>query len=224
MPGFLTHWRVLIETAKRSQDAGNNLGSLIVDASALRRRALGRITPPQTPPVGAVWDTGPLPRIDFSFPGSDISAMAYLGAMAPDIHNFQKGHFRRKISDYRQRNRLKPQPQAGNNRQWADLLHLNRSGDVLLTFLELIADIPSPAVRSQALSFAMGYLSHIATDIALNPCINALAGAYQDSDIPGMFAPLGKHFYVELCLDEYVAQTYFDRPLYGWIGQPWGLY
>ena len=70
----------------------------------------------------------------------------------------------------------------------------------------------------------MGYLSHIATDIALNPCINALAGAYQDSDIPGMFAPLGKHFYVELCLDEYIAQTYFDRPLYGWIGQPWGLY
>jgi len=38
MPAFLTHWRILIETAQRSQDVGNNLGSLIIDASALRHR------------------------------------------------------------------------------------------------------------------------------------------------------------------------------------------
>src|SRR5207302_1297264 len=80
MPAFLTHWHVLIETAKRSRDAGNDLGSLIIDASALRRRAQEWITPPETPPAGAVWDTGPLPGINFIFPGSDISAMAYLGA------------------------------------------------------------------------------------------------------------------------------------------------
>src|SRR5207253_519809 len=144
MPAFLTHWHVLIETAKRSQDAGNDLGSLIIDASALRRRAHGWITPPATPPAGAVWDTGPLPNINFIFPGSDISAM--------------------------------------------------------------------------------GYLSHIATDIALNPCINALAGAYHYNDLPGMFVPLGMHFYVELCLDEHIAYTYFDRPLYNWIHQPWDQY
>ena len=80
MPAFLTHWRVLIETARRSQDAGNDLGSLIIDASTLHRRAQSGSTPPQTPPAGAVWDTGPLPRIDLNYPGSDISAMAYLGA------------------------------------------------------------------------------------------------------------------------------------------------
>ena len=224
MPAFLTHWRVLIETAKRSQDAGNDLGSLIIDASALRRRALGWSTPPQTPPAGAVWDTGPLPAIDFSFPGSDISAMAYLGASAPDITSYQRGNFRKKISDYRQRNRPYLQPADGGERRWADLLHFNRSGDILLTFLEMIAHIPSPALRSQALAFAMGYLSHIATDIALNPCINVLAGAYDKRAIPGLFAPLGPHFYVELCLDEYVASTYFNRPRYRWTRQPWGQY
>src|SRR5207248_10554199 len=104
MPAFLTHWHVLIETAKRSQDAGNDLGSLIVDASALRRRVQGWITPPATPPAGAVWDTGPLPSIDFSFLGSDISAMAYLGALAPDISCFQNCNFMKKRLGCRQQN------------------------------------------------------------------------------------------------------------------------
>ena len=207
MPAFLTHWHVLIETAKRSRDAGNELGSLIIDASALRRRAQGWITPPATPPAGAVWDTGPLPGINFIFPGSDISAMAYLGALAPDISYFQKGNFKKKILDYRRQNRFNAPPSIGKGVSWADLLHFNRSGDVLLAFLEHTAHIPSPALRSQALAFAMGYLSHIATDIALNPCINALAGAYHSNDLPGMFVPLSMHFYVELCLDEYIAYT-----------------
>lgn len=224
MPAFLTHWHVLIETAKRSRDAGNDLGSLVIDASALKRRAQEWITPPATPLAGAVWDTGPLPHINFIFPGSDISAMAYLGALAPDISYFQKGNFKKKIFDYRRQNRFNPPPPAGNRVHWADFLHFNRSGDVLLAFLEHTAHIPSPALRSQALAFAMGYLSHIATDIALNPCINAVAGAYHSNDLPGMLVPMGMHFYVELCLDEYIACTYFERPLYSWIHQPWDQY
>src|SRR6266699_593388 len=228
MPAFLTHWRVLIETAKRSQDAGNDLGSLIIDASALRRRAQARPMPPQTNPTGAIWNTGPLPRVNFTFPGSDIPAMAYLGALAPDISSFQRDHFSRKISGDRQHQLTAlaqtPAFTAGTPLSWDNLLHLNRSGDVLLAFLEHTAHIPSPALRSQALAFAVGYLSHIATDIALNPCINALAGAYRSTDLPGMFVPLDMHFYVELCLDEHIAYTYFDRPLYNWIHQPWDQY
>lgn len=224
MPAFLTHWRVLIETAQRSQDAGNDLGSLIIDNSALRRRAAGWTTPPQSALAGAVWNTGPLPKIDIRFPGSDISAMAFLGALAPDVTYFQKGSFREKISDFRKQNRHKLQSTAASERRWADLLHYTRSGDVLLAFLELTANIPSPALRSQALAFAMGYLSHIATDIALNPYINILASSYSTGKVPGKFTPLGIHFYIEICLDEYIAQTFFNQPLYQWIGQPWGQY
>ncbi|TME64722.1 MAG: hypothetical protein E6I59_06440, partial [Chloroflexi bacterium] len=171
MPAFLTHWRILIETAQRSQDVGNNLGSLIIDASALRHRVSEMATPPQTTPASAVWHTGPLPKIDIRFPGSDISAMAFLGAMAPDVTTFQRRLFRQKISGGRQQN---PQTATEHEKQWAPLLHCNRSGDVLLAFLELTANIPSPALRSQALAFALGYLSHIAADIALNPYINTL--------------------------------------------------
>lgn len=226
MPAFLTHWRVLIETARRTQDAGNALGSLIIDASALRRRAQGWSTPPQTPAAGAVWDTGPLPRIDFRYPGSDISAMAYLGALLPNATSFQRGNFSKKISDDRQRQQLTPTPPttATHTILWADLLHSKRSGDVLLALLEHIAVIPSPALRSQALAFAMGYLSHIATDIALNPYINALANSAAEQKLPGNVAALGKHFYVELCMDEYIATTFFNRPLYYWTRQHWGQY
>ncbi len=230
MPAFLTHWRVLIETARRSQDAGNDLGSLIIDTAALRRRTNGSVDPPQTPPAGAVWDTGPLPQIDFSFPGSDISAMAYLGALAPDITYYQWNHFRDKLTDRRLQRRHSPLSSVGNQVQWADLLHYNRSGDMLITFLEHVAQIPSPAVRSQGLAFAMGYLSHIATDIALNPYINTLAADYHRSDIPATFIlrSLGMefslHFYIELCLDEHVASTYFNHSLYGWTNLPWRQY
>ena len=225
MPAFLTHWHVLIETARRSQDAGNDLGSLIIDAAALRRRWQGRAIPPQTTPAGAVWETGPLPEIDFRFPGSDISAMAYLGALAPDITCFRGNNLQEKIASCGlQRQQHTPLASSSNNPRWADLLHANRTGDMLLNFLEFIAGVPSPALRSQALAFAMGYLSHIATDIALNPCINALATAYDRSDVPGVFNPLGMHFYVELCLDEYIASVYFNRPLYVWMNQPWRLY
>jgi hypothetical protein len=225
MPAFLIHWHVLIETARSSQDAGSDLGSLIIDTAALRRRSYGLDTPPQTTPAGAVWDTGPLPEIDYRFPGSDISAMAYLGALAPDMTYYTAGNFKDKLTD-RRLQRSSVQPPANNNAPWADLLHNNRSGDVLLAFLEFIADVPSPALRSQALAFSMGYLSHIATDIALNPYINALAAAYHRSEVPGMgvFNPLGPHFYVELCLDEYIASVYFHHPLYVWTNQPWWQY
>src|SRR5712692_3937044 len=99
MPAFLTHWRVLIETARHSEDVGNELGSLIIDAAALRRRAQGWPVPPQTTPGGAVWDTGPLPEIDFRFPGSDISAMAYVGALAPDMTYFSGNNWRNMVAD-----------------------------------------------------------------------------------------------------------------------------
>ncbi len=43
MPAFLTHWHVLIETARRSQDAGSDLGSLIIDARAHPPERSGRL-------------------------------------------------------------------------------------------------------------------------------------------------------------------------------------
>ncbi len=224
MPAFLTHWHILMETARRSHDAGSDLGSLIIDAAALLRRSQGWVTPPPTTPAGAVWETGPLPQIDFHFPGSDISAMAYLGALAPDMTYFRGKHFRDKIADRKVQRQVSPALSASSDIHWADLLHYHRSGDMLLTFLEYIANVPSPALRSQTLAFAMGYVSHIAADIALNPWINALAAAYQRCEVPGVFNPLGMHFYVELCLDEYIASVYFNRALYSRTNQPWRWY
>jgi hypothetical protein len=224
MPAFLTHWRILIETARRSQDAGSDLGSLIIDPAALHRRIKGLPTPPETTPAGAVWNSGPLPEIGYDFPGSDISAMAYLGALAPDITNFQKGYFKRKISDASKLHTPQSPSQPDTSDKWATLFHTNRSGELLFTLLEQTAEVPSPAVRSQALAFCLGYLSHIAADIALNPWINVLARQYRSQDIPGMFLPLGPHFYTELCLDEHTAITYFNDELYKWFSQPWDHY
>lgn len=218
MPSFLTHWYILIETARRSQDAGSDLGSLIIDKETLRRRASS------STPMGAVWDTGPLPHIDAHYPGSDISAMAYLGALAPDIPYFRPRHFWKKISGKERLAQTRMQPFSMEQIPWARLLHTNRSGDFLLAFLDQLARIPSPALRSQALAFAMGYVSHIAADIALHPYINALAATYKPHDIPGIFPPLDLHAYVELCLDEHLASHYFGRNLHGRFQRTWGGY
>jgi hypothetical protein len=224
MPTFLTHWYILIETARRSEDAGSDLGSIIVDTSTLHHRLSGLSAPPQTTPAGAVWHTGPLPAIDYSFPGSDISAMAYVGSLAPNVATFHHDQYTRYFSDAPP---LNP-PIQPHSRQlhypWSTLLHTNRSGNFPLAFLELIAEMPSPAVRSMALAFLLGYMTHIATDIAINPWLNVLAHTFQRRDIAPMLLRPGLHFYVRLCLDAYIAHTHFQRPLSSWFNQPWHLY
>lgn len=217
MPAFLTYWRILIETARNSQDAGSDLGSLIIDAATLRRRAHGWSTPPVTTPAGAVWDTGPLPEVGFRFPGSDISAMAFLGALAPDVMYYHARYWRETLTE-RRSVRASP-PELRHPPQWSDLFHSRNSGDFLILFLEQVALVPAPALRSQALAFALGYVSHIATDIALNPWINALAADIPLRRVPGPRASLA------LLLDEYLADTYFAHPRYHLLlRQPWSGY
>ncbi|HEX4716061.1 MAG TPA: zinc dependent phospholipase C family protein, partial [Ktedonobacteraceae bacterium] len=217
MPAFLTHWRILIETARHSQDAGSDLGSLIVNAAALRRRAHGWSTPPLTTPAGAVWDTGPLPEIDFRFPGSDISAMAFIGALAPDILYYHRRNFPRQLISAHQHKTHPDKLGTKHPLPWSELFHTSHSGDILVMFLEQVALVPSPAMRSQALAFALGYVSHIATDLALNPWIEVLAARL----LPHRASA---HFLVELRLDEYLATTYFEHPRYSMLYQPWGEY
>ncbi len=218
MPAFLTHWRILIETARSNRDAGNDLGSLITDANAFRRHAHGWATPPQTTPAGAVWDTGPLPEVDFRFPGSDISAMAFLGALAPDVMYYHRRYLREKLTDMHLRLPPASSLEKRQPAQWSELFHRSHSGDLLILVLEQVALVPAPALRSQALAFALGYVSHIATDIALNPWINSLA-----TRLPLRRAP-GPHCSFEFLLDEYLASTYFEHPRYSLLRQPWGGY
>ncbi len=224
MPGYLTHWRVLIETARCTQDAGSDLGSLIIDASALRRRALGWAAPPPTTPAGAVWHTGPLPAIDFRFPGSDISSMAYLGAIAPDIPLYQKRRFAERMRDDSVQSNTSTGEDTSDAPDWGMMIHSRRSGDVLLALIEHIANVPAPALRSQALAFAMGYMTHLAADMALRPYINALASSYNKRDLPGILRPFGRRFYVELCIDHLIAPTFFKHPRFHWPRQPWQAY
>lgn len=216
MPAFLTHWRILIETARHSQDAGSDLGSLIIDATALRRRAHGWSTPPQTTPAGAVWDTGPLPEIDFHFPGSDISSMAFLGALAPDILYYHRRHFPRELIG-RYTRKTPAGTVSARPPRWSDLFHTSHSGDLLILFLEEVALVPSPALRSQALAFALGYVSHIAADIALNPWLSSLAARL-------LRQRKTAHFLLEQSLDEYLSASYFEHPRYSLFYQPWGEY
>lgn len=225
MPSFLTHWYILIETARRSQDAGNDLGSLIIDRDALYRRLQTMTafpTPPNTTPAGAVWNTGPLPTINYRFPGSDISAMAFLGALAPDVPAYRSlSLLQRRLETAGATGRL------ASASSWSSLLHTNRTGDFIVAMLEAIASIPSPALRSQALAFAMGYLTHMATDLAFSSYIQALSDACSTQTIPhlkGLLAPQSLRFHLELSIDNILASRYFGQGLYDQLYIPWRHY
>lgn len=218
MPALLTYWRVLIETARHSQDAGSDLGSLIIDATARRRRAHGWSVLPRTTGTGAVWDTGPQPEIDFRFPGSDLPAMAFLGALAPDVMYYHRHYLRETLTDTHLHPSQAGPAESRHPPQWSHLFHHAHSGDLPILFLEQVALVPAPALRSQALAFALGYISHIAADLALNPWIHLLA-----PHLPLHRAP-GPHVSFELLLDEYLATAYFEHPRYSVFTQPWKNY
>jgi hypothetical protein len=218
MPAFLTHWHILIETARQSQNAGSDLGSLIMDSAALRRRNHGWSTPPQTTPTSAIWDTGPLPEIDFRFPGSDISAMAFLGTLAPDTLFYHKRYLTTTLTDTSLQKQAGSKPAPQKPHQWSELFHTSRSGEILISFLEQLALVPSPALRTQALAFALGYVSHIAADIALNPWLRVIGTHLQ------AHRGLGPRFWAALRLDEFLATSYFEHTRYSLVHQPWSGY
>ncbi len=218
MPAFLTHWRVLIETARASQAADQEHDAPLIDADTRRRRAHGWATPPQTTAAGAVWESGPLPHIGLGLPGGDISAMAFLGALAPDVMYYHRHALREKFADAPLRSSQTGSPHAAGLAGWSDLFHRSHTGDLPVLFLEQVALVPAPALRSQALAFAMGYLSHIATDLALNPWLADLAPHLSPRRTPG------PHCSGELLLDEYLAATYFRHPRYHFWRQPWEDY
>jgi hypothetical protein len=222
MPSFLTHWHVLIETVQRSEqgDSAPEERALLSESQMRRRRAHGWVTLPRATPTGSIWHTGPLPRIDFRFPGSDISAMAFLGALAPNLSYHLPHNLRYKLRAVPLRARwpLPWQPlESGATLPtealvWADLLHHHRSGDLVLLLLEQAAAIPAPALRSQTLAFALGYLTHLATDIAVHPYINALVDLYGRQRSTRRPRLPGLHVAVEWCIDTWLASSYFGRP------------
>jgi hypothetical protein len=197
MPGFLTHWRILIGTVRSLQaeaDGRASLAALDSLPSLRRPRQLGDL------------------------PGADIPSLAFLGAVGPDVPYLAGSLVRASLAGQRYHG-----PVLGKS-PWADLLHYNRSGDFICEVLRLGAESTSEELRARVALYALGYCTHIAGDIIVHPLVNRFSGAYHQQSDPGAFFSLGMHFWVELCHDAATARTFFHRRLARIWRRPWGRY
>jgi hypothetical protein len=133
----------------------------------------------------------PHPALPPHLPGVALSVWAYLGANGPDIPYLTGAPFRT------------------TGKRWADLMHYKHTGSFPMRLLEGAAVLDNAATRSALLAYTLGYLTHIATDIAAHPYVNSVAGAYGHQPLARAFWPVGMHTYLELCMDEVTAQSYF---------------
>lgn len=196
MPAFVTHWRILAQTA-------TGMSSQYPGAESLYSPRTGSLA---------------LPDVQEAAVGARIPSICYLGAIGPDIHYLAGSLVRASILGSRYKGGV-----LGKS-PWADLLHYNWSGDFLIEVMRLAARSRSPELQQRALAYAMGYVTHIIGDIIVHPFVNSFAGAYHEQTDPTQFFSLGMHFWVEMCQDAWTAKRFFARDVSRGGQQPWGAY
>lgn len=195
MPGFLTHWRILIETARELEQPNARETMLPTDAPTL--------TYPRLPSLAV---------------GADIPTLAYLGALGPDVPYLGGSIFRSAFLGSRYKGK------ASGKSRWADALHYNRSGDYVFALLARLPHITSLTLQRKLLAYVFGYLTHIAGDVIVHPFVNSFAGAYHDQTDPQAFFNFGMHFWVEMCQDAATAKSLFHDDIARLINRRWGKY
>ena len=196
MPGFLTHWRILLTSAG---DVAARYGG-------------------EDPLFSERTTSLALPHLSASALGARVPSIAYLGAVGPDLPYLAGSVLRANLLGKRYTGAV-----SGKS-PWADLLHYNRSGDFLVEVLRMGARSPSPDIQQRALAYVLGYVTHIAGDIVVHPFVNSFAGAYHDQTNPKTFLSFGMHFWVETCQDAWTARRFFGRRVARIGRQHWDRY
>ncbi len=82
--------------------------------------------------------------------------------------------------------------------KWADLMHYERTGDVIQAGIRLVAAMPPGIGRDKALAWLLGYSAHVATDVTIHPVVELKVGTYAEHK--------REHRVCELHQDAYVFQ------------------
>lgn len=113
------------------------------------------------------------------------------GSIAPDIFYFYR------ISS-RKKNRLAM--------SWGNRIHHKKTYDIVLTFLDRAKKEADKHRKLKKLAFALGYISHCATDVVTHPYIFYITGDYYSEDPAKAQAAQEDHLRVEYTLDSYLIQ------------------
>lgn len=128
-------------------------------------------------------------ELAFKFREQSIFQYACLGSTAPDLY-----YYYHMLSKKKNRKAL----------YWGNLAHHNKVFEVVLAFLDDLKEESEGYHKDKKLAFALGYLSHCATDIITHPYIFYITGDYYSSNEKRASLAQANHLRVEYALDSYL--------------------
>lgn len=169
MPAYLTHWRILFETLKWLKDNQSALNSHNSQLGTLASNAINYLqnADPQT------FRSDPLA----GYP-AHASKYSWLGAFGPDY--------------------IAASSLFAKHGNWVgeSILHNNEYKPMTVEFILHLVDKAATKRDTNLLSYAMGYLTHVAGDVVCHPYVNAFGG---------------DHSLYEINQDSWNAKTFFGR-------------
>jgi hypothetical protein len=67
----------------------------------------------------------------------------------------------------------------GATEEWADLMHYERTGDMIREGARILRDYSDGVVKRRCLAWLMGYATHVVTDVTIHPVVKLKVGDYQ---------------------------------------------
>ena len=87
---------------------------------------------------------------------------------------------------------------------WGNITHHRKVFELVLAFLDRIKEDSNPVTRDKRRAFALGYISHCATDIVTHPYIFYITGDLYSTDEVRSRKAQENHLRVEYALDSYL--------------------
>lgn len=100
--------------------------------------------------------------------------------------------------------------------KWADAMHYSNTGELIKYMIRSIRDVAaSPETKLKRLSWLMGFISHVGTDITIHPVVEARVGPYHGNEEAHMACEMNQdvHVFPRLNLGSTDVPEYLDATL-----------
>lgn len=106
--------------------------------------------------------------------------------------------------------------------EWADLMHYERTGDVIKAGIKQVAAMPAGYGRDKALSWLLGYSAHVATDVTIHPVVELKVGPYAENKQDHRMCELHQDAYIfqRLNLGQIGLAEHLDAGIWGCCDAP----
>jgi hypothetical protein len=105
--------------------------------------------------------------------------------------------------------------------KWADLMHHERTGDMIKAGIELVRDM-ADRPRAKAFAWLLGYAAHVGTDVTIHPVVQRKVGPYVGNERAHRVCELNQdaHIFQRLDVGPIGAAEYLKSGIWRCCDQP----